>query len=302
MAHPFAITFLSALAVVGASMPSAAQVAGKKIDALEGVTIEQKLNAELPKDAQFTTDSGERITLGELFDGSLPVVLTLNYTDCPQLCSVHLTKLVEALGVFSAKLAPGTGYRLITICIDPKDTPEKAARMKAEYVTRLATQLTATVPEVDLADARVAVEAEAAAAWTFLVADEATIARVADAVGFGYKWLPAQKEFAHQAATILCTPDGRVARYVGGIDPIPGVLRMSLVEASEGKVGSLFDGIFLSCFIYDPHLGSYALAARRVMTAAGALMVVGVLTGFFFLKRSEARAASGTRAAEESVR
>lgn len=302
MPRPLVFALVAVVLASGTFVPAAAQVAGQTIDALEGVEIEQKLGAALPRDARCTTAEGVAVTLGEVFDGSLPAVLTLNYTDCPQLCSVHLTKLVEALGDFSGRLVPGVGYRIVTLCIDPADTVDKAARMKAEYVARLASAMVAKVPEAQRDAARATAEANAAAGWTFLVADQATIQAIADAVGFGFKWLPAQKEFAHQAANILCTPDGRVARYLGGIDPIPGVLRMSLVEASEGKVGSLFDGIFLSCFIYDPHQGSYALAARRVMSAAGALMVIGILTGFFFLRRSEARATSGAPAAEENVR
>jgi protein SCO1/2 len=299
---PVFVLVATAVLAAGSSVPALAQVAGRTIDALEGVGIEQKLGAELPRDARCTTSEGVSVTLGELFDGTMPVLLTLNYTECPMLCSVHLTKLVEALGAFSSRLVPGEGYRIVTVCIDPADTAEKAARMKAEYVGRLASAMVAKVPEGQRAAALATAEADAAAGWTFLVADEPTIHSIADAVGFGFKWVPAREEFAHPDANIVCTPDARVARYFGGIDLIPGVLRMSLVEASEGKVGSLFDGIFLSCFIYDPHLGSYALAARRVMSAAGALMVLGILTGFFFLRRSEARATSGVRAAEETVR
>lgn len=286
----------------GASVPAAAQLGGKPIEALAGVEIEQKLDARLPRDARFITDTGTEVAFGDLFDGTLPAILTLNYTDCPQLCSVHLSKLVEALGALPADFALGTHYRLVTVSIDARDTAEKAARMKAEYVARYGAAVGARAAEGGGADARMAGEAAAADAWTFLVGDEAAIRAVADAVGFGFKWLPEQKEFAHRAANILCTPDGRVARYLDGIDPIPMTVRMSLVEASEGKIGSLFDGIFLSCFIYDPHLGSYSLAARRVMMAAGGLMVVLVLTGFFFLRRSERRAPTAPVAAEENVR
>jgi protein SCO1/2 len=302
MPRPLVLALAAAVFAAGTLVPASAQVAGRTIADLEGVGIVQKLGIELPRDARCTTAEGVSVTLGELFDGSLPTVLTLNYTDCPQLCSVHLTKLTQALGEFSGRLVPGVGYRIVTVCIDPADTAEKAARMKAEYVGRLASAMVAKTPAAQRDAAFAAAEANAAAGWTFLVADQATIQAIADAVGFGFKWVPARKEFAHPDANIICTPDGRVARYFGGIDLIPGVLRMSLVEASEGKVGSLFDGIFLSCFIYDPHQGSYALAARRVMSAAGVLMVLGILTGFFFLKRSEARATSGAGAAEENVR
>ncbi len=302
MTHLTASLLTAIALVVGASVPSTAQVAGKRIEALEGVSIDQRLNAELPRDVRFTTDTGTVVTVGELFDGTLPAIFTLNYTDCPQLCTVHLSKLVEALAEFSGELALGTGFRIVTVSIDARDTAEKAARFKAEYVSRFASAVAAKAPEAEREAARAEAERAAQAGWTFLVGDDTAIHAVADAVGFGFKWLPAQKEFAHQAANILCTPDGRVARYLDGIDPIPMTVRMSLVEASEGKVGSLFDGIFLSCFIYDPHLGSYALAARRVMTVAGALMVVLLVTGFFFLRRSEARATSGARAAEENVR
>jgi len=283
---------------VGPLHAAPAQVIGEKISALDGVEIEQKLGVELPREARFTTADGAVVTLGELFDGSLPTILTLNYTDCPQLCSVHLTKLVEAMGKMAPKLALGEQYRIVTISIDARDTPEKAARMKGEYATRLVAAILHELPTSDEAQ----VEAQVASAWTFLVGDERTIQRVADAIGFGFKWLPERKEFAHDAANIVITPDGRVARYLSGLDPLSGTLRMSLVEASAGEIGTLFDGIFLSCFIYDPLLGSYALAARRVMTAGAVVMVVGLLTGFFFLRRMEARAQAGPAGAEEIVR
>jgi protein SCO1/2 len=300
--HSLLRTFLLTTALAaGATASAAAQVAGQALAQLEGVDVVQKLDAPLPKDVRFTTDRGEEIAFGDLFDDGLPVLLTLNYTECPQLCSVHLTKLVEALAKFSPKLAPGTGYRIVTVSIDPRDTPEKAARMKAEYVERVVSAMTADVLDIERAAVRASTESAVSGAWTFLVGDETRIAEVADAVGFGFKWLPAQNEFAHNAVTIICTPDGRIARYLSGLDPLPEVLRLSLVEASEGKVGSLFDGIFLSCFVYDPHLGSYALAARRLMMSGGVLAVVGVLTGFFFLERSK-RAAAARIAAEENVR
>lgn len=276
-----------------------AQVNPVEVPALDGVAIEQKLGAALPADATFLDSEGREVRFGDLFDGELPVVLTLNYTDCPMLCNVHLSMLVTALAEFAGRLQPGTGYRLVTLSIDPKDTPERAARMKAERADAFAHQWKAKVgEELSLEAAR----AGANAGWTFLVGDERNIARVADAVGFGFKWVAEQQEFAHQAANIVCTADGRVARYLSGIDPMPGILRMSLVEASEGKIGTLFDEVFLSCFVYDPLRGSYALAARRLMMAGGVVMVVVILTGFYFLKRSESRTTTPPAGGEEAVR
>ncbi|MFT5731693.1 MAG: protein SCO1/2 [Planctomycetota bacterium] len=259
------------------------QVAGQEYAELEGVGIEQHLEAQLPLDATFTDAAGQPFALGQAFDG-LPVILTLNYFDCPQLCDMQLANLASAMGTMGLQL--GEDYRVITISIDPKDTPLRMGELRDRYV---ASYLESSL---DAGEDRAAGEAKAG--WICLTGDVLEIDRVAETVGFGYRWLEGRGEYAHQAANILCSPSGKVMRYLEGIDPaLAGVLRLSLVEASEGKVGTLFDGLFLNCFKFDPTAGQYTLAATRLLKVAAALTVLAVITGVFFMKRGELQRLTG---------
>ena len=255
------------------------QVAGERIAELEGVGIEQHLEAQLPLDATFTDASGQPFALGEAFD-EIPVILTLNYFDCPQLCDMQLANLALAMGTMGLQL--GEDYKVVTISIDPKDTPKKMGELRDRYVL--------SYLESSLGAEEDRVEATAKSGWICLTGEVLEIDRVAETVGFGYRWLEVREEYAHQAANILCSPSGKVMRYLEEIDPaLAGVLRLSLVEASEGKVGTLFDGMFLNCFKFDPTAGQYTLAATRLLKVAAALTVLAVITGVFFMKRGESQ-------------
>lgn len=255
------------------------QLAGQKIAELDGVEIEQHLEAQLPLDAAFTNAAGEPTTLGAAFD-ELPVILTLNYFDCPQLCDMQLANLALAMGAMNLQL--GEDYRVVTISIDPKDTPVKMTELRERYI---ASYLDASKEAGEPRDASIA-----KTGWICLTGDKLEIDRVAETVGFGYRWLEVREEYAHQAANILCSSSGKVMRYLEGIDPaLAGVLRLSLVETSEGKVGTLYDGLFLNCFKFDPSTGQYTLAATRLLKVAAALTVLAVVTGVFFMKRGESQ-------------
>ncbi|QDV08248.1 hypothetical protein Poly30_37840 [Planctomycetes bacterium Poly30] len=264
------------------------QLAGQRIEELDGVEVEQHLEAQLPLDATFTGAKREAFPLGRAFDG-MPVILTLNYVDCPQLCTMQLSNLAAAMGTMGLQL--GEDYRVVTISIDPKDTPSKMAGLQERYVS---SYLEASEDAGEPRDSAVA-----SSGWICLTGDKVQIDRVAETVGFGYRWLEGRGEYAHQAANILCSPSGKVMRYLEGIDPaLAGVLRLSLVETSEGKVGTLYDGLFLNCFKFDPSSGQYTLAATRLLKVAAALTVLAVVTGVFFMKRGESqRLAASSEAA-----
>ncbi|MEM6674460.1 MAG: SCO family protein [Planctomycetota bacterium] len=275
--HTAALLIATAVAWGGSAH---AQVgASDTIDELDGVEIEQHLDALLPLDAVFTASSGNETTLGGSFDGERPVILTLNYIDCPQLCSMQLSKLVAVMAEIDLDL--GEDYRVVTVSIDPRDTPEKAGGAERRYVGDYRVQ------SEELSIAR---EGDSAG-WNYLVGDVLEIDRVAETAGFGYRWIESQGEYAHQAATILCSPDGRITRYLSGLmtPADAGTLKTALIEAGDGKVGTLFENAFLNCFIFDPNTGQYTLAATRLLKVAAALMAIAVLGGIFTLRRGEAR-------------
>ena len=221
----------------------------------------------LPLELPFVNSQGKRTTLGQFFDGVHPVILTMNYSDCPMLCSIQLTGLVDAMQDMPWNL--GEQFRVVTVSIDPLETPMRAALTKEKYL-------------------KIYNRPGSAAGWHFLTGKEEDIKRLAATVGFRYKYIAASRQFAHAAALILCTPDGRVSRYLGGVLYNPQTLRLSLVEASEGKVGSVVDQFFLSCFHYDEKAGSYGPFALGIMRIGGVitLLLVGGVLGFFWIREA----------------
>ncbi len=236
-------------------------------DELRGVGIFPQFDAQVPLDLAFVDSSGQTITLGEVFDGTKPVILTMNYSNCPMLCSLQLDGLVSALE--RMKWTAGEQFRIVTVSIDPLETAERAQLTKQKYLKAYG-------------------RATDANAWRFLVTpNEDRIRRLADAVGFGYVYSAERREYLHAAALILCTPNGRVARYIGGVDYNSETLRLSLYEAGQGQVGSVWDEVLLFCYQYDGRSGSYSLAAVRLMQAAGLIMLVVLGVVFWRLWRGE---------------
>jgi protein SCO1/2 len=209
--------------------------------------------------------------------GKRPVVLVFAYYDCPMLCTLAINGLSSALNVLS--LNPGADFEIVTISIDPRDTPAAAALKKAGYLDRYK-------------------RAGAAEAWHFFTGDQPSIDRLTQSAGFRYAWDQETKQFAHPTGVIVLTPDGRMSRYLFGIEYGPRDLRLAIVEASSGKVGSAVDSLLLYCYHYDPMTGRYGLAIMRTMRIAGAATVL-VLGGFVFvmLRRERAeRVGAGQRA------
>jgi protein SCO1/2 len=245
----------------GAPDASSAQGMPKEID---GVGITQNLDAQIPLDLEFIDSDGKKIALGQLFDGRLPAILTMNYSDCPMLCSLQLNGLIDAIKPMTWKL--GEDYQIITVSIDPLEPPERAQLTKQKYLEMYG-------------------RTGCAAGWRFLTTQKnERIKKLADCIGFGYKYLPDQRRYAHPALLTICTPDGRVSRYFSGIKYNPRDLRLALYEAGEGKVGSAVDQVLLICFHYDPLTGTYSWAAFRIVQIGGVLTVVvlgGALSMFW---------------------
>lgn len=236
--------------------PDRLEAAPKRLD---GVDVQEKLGAELPLNIGFTDQDGRPVTLRDYFDGSVPVILTLNYSDCPMLCSLELNGLTE--GLKQLAWSAGKQFRIVTVSIDPNEKPERARKTKSRYLTQYR-------------------RPGAEPGWHFLTGSEANIRAVTDAVGFQYGYNEKRKEYVHPAAIVLLSPTAKVARYLYGIEYDARTLRLSLTEASEGKVGSSVDRLLLYCFHYDANEGRYAPFARNIMKLGGAVAVV--LFGAFF--------------------
>ncbi len=225
---------------------------------VRGVGITQNLGAALPLDATFTDAAGKQVKLGDYFVGERPVILALVYYNCPQMCTLILNGMNDALKELD--WMPGEQYEVVVVSFDPTETPDLAELKKRAYVSDLG-------------------RAGAADGYHFLVGDQVSVDRLTEAVGFQYKWDDQSEQFVHDSAIYIVTPDGNISRYLFGIYFEGNTVRRSLVEASDGQIGSLSDYIYLTCFRYDPEQGSYAASAMAIVRLGGLLTVVAVAIG-----------------------
>jgi len=248
---------------------------------LQGVDMDYKLGAQLSPDLVFTDHNGERVPFTELFDGRRPVVLQMGYYQCPMLCGLVFQGVQKVVGETSLEL--GEDYQVVTVSIDPAEQPS-LARQKRSVIT---------------GDLTIA---EGETGWHFMVGESHMIERLADEVGFGFKWVRQQQQFAHPAVIMILSPDGTVTRYLSGINYDEQTFRMSLVEASEGKVGTLKDQFLLTCLHFDPSLGKYSMTAMGIMRLGGGLTVlllIGAIGGFVWRDaRRRARTRGHNKAAD----
>jgi protein SCO1/2 len=236
---------------------------------LQDIGIDQNLNAELPKDAVFTDDYGQTVRLGDLF-GSRPAVLVMVYYECPMLCNMVLNDLLRTLNGITSHTV-GEDFDIIAVSIDPRETPELASKKKRTYMARYG-------------------ERGTPAGWHFLTGTEENIAKVAKTVGFRYRYDEARKEYVHASGIMTVTTDGRLQRYFYGIDYSPQDLRLSLVEASQNKIGTLADAVLLYCFHYDPTKGKYGANIMNILKLGGILTVLSLGTFMFVMFRRDRRA------------
>ena len=249
---------LVSLVISVAAGVAQAQLADQVPEQLEEVGVEEHLDAKLPLRLEFRDEVGEVVTLGDYFDGTKPVILTLNYYKCPMLCGLQLNGLLE--GLKDLEWTPGQEFELVTVSINPLETPALAAEKKQNYINRYE-------------------RPSAAAGWHFLTGKEPEIRQLASTLGFGYTLDRTTGEYAHAAAIFVSTPDGRVARYLYGIEYPERRLRLALMEASEGEIGSAMDQLIMYCFHYDPSSRRYSPVAMNIMRlGGGATAVVLVLT------------------------
>jgi protein SCO1/2 len=218
----------------------------------------EHLDRALPLSLEFVDTAGQRGPLSRYVTGERPVIFTLNYSNCPMLCSLMLNGLVQ--GLKQLGYTPGHEFRIVTVSIDHEETPDKALKTQTRYLKELG-------------------RPEAVEGWHFLTGSEASVRAYADALGFGYAYNEARTEYAHPSAMAVTSPDGHIVRYLYGIEYPPSKLKLALLEAAQGKIGNPFDRLVLYCFHYDATEGRYAPTAARVMRVGGAISVV--LLGLF---------------------
>jgi protein SCO1 len=269
------VTLLLALLLAGGGAEPSPLVL-KPPDALREVGFDQNLGERLPLDVALRDESGREVRLRDYF-GSKPVALSLVYFDCPMLCTVSLSGLASALEVVS--FLPGREFELLTISFDSREKPSLAAHKKKAYLARLK-------------------RPGAEAGWHFLTGDKSALDAITKAVGFRYAWDEETRQFAHPAGLVVLTPEGKISRYLYGIEYAPKELRLALVESAEGKISSPVDQLLLYCYQYNPVTGRYGPTIMGVLRIASVLTIVAlggfVLRSWRKEKAARRRLAGGT--------
>jgi protein SCO1/2 len=242
---------------------------------LADVAIAEHLDRQVDLDAAFVDHRGHRVRLRDYLKPDKPLLLTLNYYRCPMLCNLQLNALARALRELG--WLAGREFELLTISINPREGWQLAQAKRASYLRLLR---------------------RPGAEWHFLVGEQRSIDAVANAVGFRFRWLPEQQLYAHPAAIFFLSPQGRVARYLYGLDYAPRPIKLALIEAAAGRVGSTIDRLVLSCFHYDPKTGRYTPFAVGIMRLAGLATALLLGATLLALWRRERRAAAASEAAK----
>ena len=271
------IAVVAALLLVGAAAPAQTIPDGVQQPglppALQGVGFNPQLNARLPLDVVLRDEEGRDVSLSAYF-GRQPVVLAFVYYGCPMLCNELERGVVGTLKTIS--FHPARDYQVVFVSIDPRETPEMAREKKREAMSRFARPETAT-------------------GWHFLTGSKESIAALAGAANFRFAFDERTDLFAHASGILLLTPDGRISRYFFGVDFPPRDVRLGLVEASAGKIGTAADHALLFCFQYDPSSARYSATILRTVRAGGILTIAAILVGMLLLRRRDGNSARAAK-------
>ncbi|MFZ9887999.1 MAG: SCO family protein [Myxococcota bacterium] len=259
------------LATPAAAVTESGDVVAPKPAALEGSEIVDKLGAKVPLDVMLVDDEGQEVTLRSYFQAGegaagKPVVLTLGYYECPMLCSLVLNATLDALKAVS--LAVGKDFTVLSVSVNPREGAALAAEKKKNYLAQYGRE-------------------GAADGWRFHVGTEEQVRRLADAVGFQYRWDETVGQYAHGAGIFFLSPDGTLTRTLFGISYNPTDVKFALMEASRGQVGTVGDKILMSCFQYTPDGQRYGVYVWGVMRLGGILTLLFLGTMLFVLWRKE---------------
>ena len=267
-------TLLSLITFCAASSAQIPIRPDEKTREIQDVTLVEKLNTQVDPNLTFMDGDGQTVALKDYFGKGRPVVLNLVYYSCPMLCGMVLQGVVRSLK--QVPYTPGQDIEVVTISFDPKETSVLAAAKKNTIMEDYAR------PGSDKG-------------WHVLVDKEGSAKRLADQIGFKFKWDDETKQFAHPSVTIVLTPEGKVSRYLGGIDYAQRDMRLALTEASQGKIGTISDRFMLYCYKYDPSSRSYVMAATNTMKVGGVLIMLLLGGCLMIFWRREFKGQGGNR-------
>jgi protein SCO1/2 len=262
-----AASALQAQTVPGNLGPTAATMP----PALQNVGFEPQLNAQMPLDRSFRDESGRSVQLREYF-GQKPVVLAFVYYGCPMLCNQVQQGVVGTLRMLSFN--PGRDYEVVFISFDSRETPEMAAEKKKAALAHFRR------PETN-------------SGWHFLTGSQESIDAATHAANFRYNFSSKTNLFAHASGVMVLTPDGRISRYFYGVEYPGRDMRLGLVEASEGKIGTPIDHVLLFCYQYDPTAATYSAAILKIIRLGGVLTILCIVGGILIFRRRDARLQQG---------
>lgn len=240
-------------------------------DALQKIGIDQKLGDQLPLDIEFKDENGNVVKLGSFFNKGRPVILALVYYECPMLCNEVLNGLTGSLKGIA--FAAGKDFDVVAISFDARENekPDLAKNKKASYTDRYGKPGTED-------------------GWHFLTGTQGSIDAVTNAAGFNYRWDEKSNQFAHAGGIMVVTPQGKMSRYLYGIDYAPKDVKFALMESAENKVGNPAEQLLLYCYHYDPATGKYGFAILRVLRMAGVATVIGLGAMIFvFWRRNKSK-------------
>jgi protein SCO1/2 len=246
----------------------------------EAASMEDRIGARLDPTLEFRDERDRPYKLQQLFPGDRPVVLVPGYYGCPSMCGQVIEGMLDALN--DVDLTPGQDYLIVNVSIDPRETAELAAQRKQKFLHRLH---------------RIGGEA----GWRFLTGQEPAIKALTASVGFRYFWAEHDNRFSHPPALLFVTPDGRLSRVITGTTFVPRDVRLAIVEASGGQLGTFWDEVRLNCLTWDPRTGSYALLGMTVMRIGGTITVVVLAIMLVLLVRRERRRAAAQAPAKATT-
>ncbi|MFN0132636.1 MAG: SCO family protein [Phycisphaerales bacterium] len=268
------------LAALASTLGARAQQ-DKTPEPLSGLDLEPKLGQFVPADVKLTNADGKSVVLGDYLNHGKPVLLSLVYFRCPMMCPLTLTRLQERLNAVPFTL--GDDFLSVVVSFDSTENAEAARLARDVYIAGYTRSTSPT----------------ARAGWTFHAAEAGESKRLADSIGFKYRFIPESSQFSHGSVIAVLTPDGRVARYLDGLGSDAKELRLALLEATEGKIARTWGDFFLHlCYRYDPHAGAYTVQAMRLMRAGGVLTMLAI-GGLIFGTRLRRRI-TGARAASKA--
>jgi protein SCO1/2 len=269
----FGRTWLAALAaavvllgvgIVWVSLPEPG-TRSSPLPSSEEVGIDPKFGDIVPTNLVFRDEAGQPVEFGELFAGK-PMVLAPVYLECPMLCNMTMDGLVRCMRGLSEDI--GDEFSVVVLSFDPREGPQLAAAAKRTALQRYGREQTA-------------------GSWHFLTGDPEPIRQLTDAIGFRYKYDERLGQYAHAAGLFVLTPEGKISRFLSGVEFAPRDVKLATTEASEGRASSLTDQVLLLCFHYDPANGKYGLAIMRLVRFAGVLTVGLLVGGILLMIRSE---------------